>query len=206
MNGHDKLDWYGNLWTHNMYAYCGNNPVMYTDNTGHSWETFWKVAGGLAVAAVAVAIVVSAGRSALLAVAAAGGGYLLGSNIATVIEYEIYINNSDASTMDKAMAESILRGNNTTGLSREEKLSYILYLQNQYSNQYSNWTTGQMLREFEYHDRIYNSFTSLGVESDINGNWFEQQVYRAQYVDFETTQTPKTFIRRILGNAWPFGE
>ncbi|MGD9909850.1 MAG: RHS repeat-associated core domain-containing protein [Candidatus Izemoplasmatales bacterium] len=206
INADGLLGQVGDILSTNMYTYCANNPVMYLDSDGYSWTTFWKVAGGLAVAAVAVVIVVATGGGALVAVAAAGAGYLLGSNVATVVESEIYINNSDVSTMDKDKAESILRGNNTTGLSREEKLSFILYLQNQYSDQYSDWTTGQMLREFEYHDRLYNSLTSLRFDSNINGNWFEQQVYRAQYVDFETTQTPKTYFRRILGNAWPFGE
>ena len=26
----------------NLYAYCLNNPVMYYDPTGHSWESFWN--------------------------------------------------------------------------------------------------------------------------------------------------------------------
>ena len=29
----------------NLYAYCGNNPVMYVDPTGHSWESFWNGVG-----------------------------------------------------------------------------------------------------------------------------------------------------------------
>ncbi len=29
----------------NLYAYCGNNPVMYLDSTGHSWESFWGGVG-----------------------------------------------------------------------------------------------------------------------------------------------------------------
>ena len=27
----------------NLFAYCGNDPVMYADKSGHSWETFWQV-------------------------------------------------------------------------------------------------------------------------------------------------------------------
>ena len=29
----------------NLYAYCLNNPVMYVDPTGHSWESFWNCVG-----------------------------------------------------------------------------------------------------------------------------------------------------------------
>ena len=29
----------------NLYAYCNNNPVMYTDETGHSWDSFWSDVG-----------------------------------------------------------------------------------------------------------------------------------------------------------------
>ena len=29
----------------NLYVYCGNNPVMYVDSTGHSWESFWSGVG-----------------------------------------------------------------------------------------------------------------------------------------------------------------
>ena len=29
----------------NLYAYCGDNPVMYVDPTGHSWESFWNGVG-----------------------------------------------------------------------------------------------------------------------------------------------------------------
>jgi RHS repeat-associated protein len=40
----------GNLTTHNMYAYCGNNPVMYSDITGYApqwWEDYkeWFISG-----------------------------------------------------------------------------------------------------------------------------------------------------------------
>jgi hypothetical protein len=70
MNGHDKLDWYGNLWTHNMYAYCGNNPVTYLDSTGTSpewWNPFsWSneaklIAGIVIIAGLAIATIATGG-------------------------------------------------------------------------------------------------------------------------------------------------
>ena len=29
----------------NLYAYCGNNPVMYVDPSGNSWDSFWSSVG-----------------------------------------------------------------------------------------------------------------------------------------------------------------
>ena len=49
----------------NLYAYCGNNPVVRTDETGEKW---WKwVAGALAVVALAALVVFSFGIAAPIA-------------------------------------------------------------------------------------------------------------------------------------------
>ena len=29
----------------NLFVYCGNNPIMYSDLDGYSWNSFWKGAG-----------------------------------------------------------------------------------------------------------------------------------------------------------------
>ncbi len=179
--------------------------VMCTDSDGYSWETFWKVAGGIVLAAVAVAIVVATGGGALVALAAAGGGYLVGSNIATLIESGVYVANSDVKAMEQEQAENILAGDTTVGLCREDKLSLIYYLQESYPDRYADWTTSQMLREYEYHDRVFNSFTRMGIEPNKSGNWFERTAYSAKYVEFEDPQTPTTYFRLFVGNAWPFG-
>ncbi|WP_438848863.1 RHS repeat domain-containing protein [Anaerocaecibacter muris] len=68
----------------NLYAYCGNNPVMFIDPHGTSWKSFWKGVGdffcnagkfiaGMVIAAVsAVAAVVSLPFTSLLP----GGGFV----------------------------------------------------------------------------------------------------------------------------------
>ena len=65
----------------NLFIYCNNNPVMYTDTNGQSWlsDLFgWILNGILAIAAVVAIVVVAAG-----VVASGGllGGILLGAGI-----------------------------------------------------------------------------------------------------------------------------
>ena len=68
----------------NLYAYCGNNPVMYTDPNGTAkwWE--WLLLGIAALAAVVLVVagtVLSGGTMAVLggALAGVGSGFLLGA-------------------------------------------------------------------------------------------------------------------------------
>ncbi len=66
----------------NLYAYCNNNPVMYSDPSGNSaWSEFWNSTGGkilgtvLVVGAVVALTVATAGVGGAVA-AALGGGTL----------------------------------------------------------------------------------------------------------------------------------
>ena len=64
----------------NLYAYCGNNPIMYTDITGHSWESFWNSTGGKIVGTVLiigamVALSIATAGVGTAVVGALGGGF-----------------------------------------------------------------------------------------------------------------------------------
>ena len=68
----------------NMFAYCGNNPIMHTDSSGHAWW-HWAVAAAVVVAA-AVAVVATAGgaAAAVTAVVSVANGVAASSTAATV--------------------------------------------------------------------------------------------------------------------------
>lgn len=81
----------GELLGYNLFAYCWNNPVMYSDGTGHMPEwlsTTLKIAGGAAIIAgcVAGSILTCGTLSVVLAgaaIGAAAGG--IGAGISTAI-------------------------------------------------------------------------------------------------------------------------
>ena len=64
----------------NLYAYCGNNPVMAVDPNGTwSWKAFWKVVGAVAiVVGVSVGVVLTAGAVAFVA-----GGFAVAAGAMT---------------------------------------------------------------------------------------------------------------------------
>ncbi len=68
-----------------MYCYCGNDPINRCDPTGHSWESFWRGVGVVAIAAVAVAaiavITVASGGTAAPILIGSGIGALTSAGI-----------------------------------------------------------------------------------------------------------------------------
>ena len=131
-------------------------------------------------------------------------GYLVGSNVATIIETNVYVKNHDIPAMEPDRALEIIDNKDSTGLTRDEKISFINYIRENNDTVAENWTTAQMLREFEYHESFYNTLTFFGVEADEEGEGIDYTAFRLRYVDFEPEQTTETYLRRFIGNAWPW--
>lgn len=70
----------------NLYAYCGNNPVMLSDSSGCSpfWDNFWKVLGGVALIGVLVVGTIFTGGALSVVLAGAAIGAISGAIGATV--------------------------------------------------------------------------------------------------------------------------
>lgn len=72
----------------NMFAYCGNNPVNYSDPTGHLPEwAMWTIGGVLLVASIAVTICTAGAASGTIAATAhvlASGAMISGLTSATI--------------------------------------------------------------------------------------------------------------------------
>ena len=65
----------------NLYAYCGNNPVMFCDPTGHEWHDVLAWIGvGLFAAAITIVTLGVAG----IAISGIAGGIIMGAAIGTL--------------------------------------------------------------------------------------------------------------------------
>ena len=88
----------------NLYAYCGNNPVMYTDPIGTAkwWEWLLWAVVCVALVASAVALTVFSGGSAVAAMAPMAGlaikcaaSVLTGAAAASVLSYSTQLSQKD---------------------------------------------------------------------------------------------------------------
>ena len=75
---------FNNIQSTNLFAYCGNDPVNYSDGSGHSPDSIWKTLLGVAVgiglfAVTAVAVIGSGGT--LLVPVLVGAGVGAGLNL-----------------------------------------------------------------------------------------------------------------------------
>ena len=191
LNADGMLGQVGDIASVNMYAYCAGNPVMYTDEEGY-FPTWLKLA--LVAVAVAVVSVITGPVMAL--------GYAIGSNIAEVNQTEKFISdNNDIGAMTEDEYQQAIADGKTIGLSEAEKLAYIRYLREYGENAAklsANWTEGQMLREFNYHDKVYNISSSwLGIPDS------ESPSSNTMFVDFEPTQSARSYLFRFFGNMIP---
>lgn len=185
----------GQVQSSNMYAYCMNNPIMNVDSNGYM--ATWLKLAFVAVAVVAVTAVAVAAVG-INVVVVATVVYAVGSNVAAVIDSKKYCDNSDVEAMDAERFQEIEISDKTVGLSREEKLAYIRYLRAGDEALRDNWTEAEMLREFEYHDKVYFiSSNILGIpDSDSPSS-------NTMKVDFEAEQTLRTYLFRFFGNMIP---
>ena len=68
----------------NMFAYCGNNPVNRTDNTGEDWW-HWAVAAAIVVAAAAAVVITAGGAAgAVVAITSVANGVAASTTGATI--------------------------------------------------------------------------------------------------------------------------
>ncbi len=104
-------------------------------------------------------------------------------NIIRVIYSLFYINKYDKA-LDSFVIEKVIEEHKTYNLSIYEMCVWINYLKE--TGQCKNWSKAQMLREMMYHKNLYK----YGLFKS-----------RTEYCDFEETQTPKTYIKRIIGNC-----
>ena len=205
----------------NLYAYCGNNPVMRVDPTGHfwNWTTFWKGIGMFATAVVAVALSVTtfgAGIPLAMSIVAGitlGAGVLTGINgIATMVEAGTDYNfvrdglfndvlglsdtvyNVYAGIVEVgAMVGSMVLGfYHTTGQYKAAKASQR-YLGKGYSKAAKNrWISKDGYRQVRW-DTTHHMYN--GKPSSVHFNWYEYKYPIAQGVRNKAIQDIHVWVK-----------
>ena len=157
---------------YNMFAYCGNNPVMYVDYTGKSPIFI----------ALIVLIVIN------IKVVRESEEFVQNNDIAPMDD-ERYL-----------FIEGIKDGNdikndgNTSGLSKEEQLAYVRRKRQDWNAEKNNeWSEADMMREIAYHVNFYHLLECLGWQ---NCNLAS----RPRYVDYEDQQDFRTYLFRFIFN------
>ena len=154
-----------------MFAYCGNNPVIYTDSSGEFFI-------------VAYAIVAN-----------------IWAIISSNITISRYADVEPISKEDYKAYGDGEQQKPTCGLSDKEKVAYIkrakLLKGADGKLVYTDWSEAEMLREMNYHDSAYRFlFFAKNFSSRM-----EKYVTQAKYADFEKNQNAKTYLFRFVGNT-----
>ncbi len=84
LNAYSQVKSGGDLTGMNLFAYCGNNPIMRTDSTGHAWW-HWAIAAAVVVACAAAVVATAGGAApALMALACVGSGAAAATTTSTI--------------------------------------------------------------------------------------------------------------------------
>ena len=158
----------------NLYAYCGNNPVMRVDPNGNFFSFFTGIASIL-------------------------NTWFVVGNAGAVVSSNIAVSNQDIPPMDKERFDAILKAKDTSNLTREEQIAFVRRQREVWAEDeelsylLDEWSEADMLREIAYHDRAYRALDAWGLgKTDL--------AERAKKVDFESTQNWLTYTLRSIGN------
>ena len=166
---------------YNMFAYCGNNPVMRVDPNGEGWI--------LVVVVVALAIV----------------DFAIESNINAIISSNIMASNDEVKPMDDETYSKYDQDTESTGgMSYEERIAYVRKVREGWKidspSKLDEWSEAEMLRELDYHEDACAILVFFGADVTVEGSW----AYRLNHVSFEVKQTFTTYARRFVGNMIPW--
>ena len=192
----------GNIQSHNMFAYCFNNPVNMSDPLGN-WPSWSQIFTGIAIAAVAVAAVaavVATVGAAAPALAVAGGGIIVGISAGAAAAASIATGAmmvagvSTVAAVTSAAAEKSherkMRQNNTVYMLVDEKNK----------TQYVGRTTNVEAREKAHRQNSYRKHLHLEIIAS-NLNYYEarglEQIAMLEYHTINTTNRMNNQINGI---------
>ena len=105
-------------------------------------------------------------------------------NIIRIIYSHKIVNKHSKLKLNSSIIDKIIESHNTSNLNNYEIMVWIKYLKQ--IGKCSKWNEYEMFREWLYHKNLYKHhlFTT-----------------HTDYVDYEETQTLKTYILRFIGNC-----
>ena len=142
----------------------------------------------------------SSGKFALLLAVIDVATWAISANRGTIIASEITVSNDSIEPMDEIDYNVITNSEDTSGMTRDEQLSYVRKTREVWQNGneasqklVDEWSEADMIREIVYHNRAYRLLKRIGPEDTGLGN-------RVKMVNFENEQNFETYLRRFAGN------